>query len=459
MWLYYLCNRNKWYETQIFHGGSKFHSVQWSLNSWPFAGKSGTGQCTHCRGGAESVLTLSPTVIGVGLHRLGLKSNFGQVFNWTEIGLHWSCTRWSTTDSNQVHRGQIEVQRGEAELDFNLAEMDLTEVARGGPALTPLKATESKSKFNEAQPSWTWTWTRWPWAEVARGAAQVHWGQVHRGQVEVQRGEAELNFNLAEMDLASMYLCSSECNFSAMLTSWEASTPRRSRGVLVLPTSQHCRGVCGGSPSATPMQILRDGRQVHRGEAEVYLPFLRVKFAPSRWSPTPITVELNVSILSAPPLQWVHGPVPPPRCSPCCSWSRWWRRCSSGWSAGWSWSWWWLTWRGGQQDPQTAVKFKQVLNFTFLVLNFTFYRWTSLFYCWTYFKKLKKTIELHRRKCTKVEIRKEYLTMWNTQEIFGKNILRCEILRQGWVNATDSRGDRRPVAKSCRMISIAHVRT
>ena len=253
---------------------------------------------------------LSPTVIGVVLHRLGLKYNFGQVevqrgeaeldFNLTEIVLHWSCTRWSTTDSSQVHRGQVEVQRGEAELDFNLAEMDLTEVARGGPALTPLKATESKSKFNEAQPSWTWTWTRWPWAEVARGGEQVH-----RGQVEVQRGEAELNFNLAEM-----YLFSSECNFSAMLTSWEASTPRRSRGVLVLPTSQHCRGVCGGSPSATPMQIWREGRQVHRGEAKVYLPFLRVKFAPSRWSPTPITVELNVSTLSAPPLQWVHWPIP-----------------------------------------------------------------------------------------------------------------------------------------------------
>ena len=31
----------------------------------------GTGPCTHCRGGAESVLTLSSTVIGVGLHRLG----------------------------------------------------------------------------------------------------------------------------------------------------------------------------------------------------------------------------------------------------------------------------------------------------------------------------------------------------------------------------------------------------
>ena len=60
--------------------------------------RSGIGQCTHGRGGAESVLTLSPTVIGVVLHRLGLKYNFGQV----------------------------EVQRGEAELDFNLAEMDLT---------------------------------------------------------------------------------------------------------------------------------------------------------------------------------------------------------------------------------------------------------------------------------------------------------------------------------------------
>ena len=234
-------------------------------------------------------IMLSPTVIGVGLHRLGLKSNFGQVevqrgeaeldFKWTEIGLHWSCTRWSTTDSNQVHRGQIEVQRGEAELDFNLAEMDLTEVARGGPALTPLKATESKSKFNEAQPSWTWTWTRWPWAEVARGAAQVHWGQVHRGQVEVQRGEAELNFNLAEMDLASMYLCSSECNFSAMLTSWEASTPRRSRGVLALPTSQHCSWVNDGPPSATSVQCWRVGRQVHRGGAEVYLSSPRVNIA------------------------------------------------------------------------------------------------------------------------------------------------------------------------------------
>ena len=49
--------------------------------------------------------------------------------------------------------GGSRLQSSPSRPDFNLAEMDLTEVARGGPALTPLKATESKSKFNEAQPS------------------------------------------------------------------------------------------------------------------------------------------------------------------------------------------------------------------------------------------------------------------------------------------------------------------
>ena len=104
--------------------------------------------------------------------------------------------------------------------------------------------TRGEDKYTSAPPRCTCLPTRQHCTEVARGGEQVH-----RGQVEVQRGEAELNFNLAEM-----YLCSSECNFSAMLTSWEASTPRRSRGVLVLPTSQHCRGVCGGSPITVQLQ-------------------------------------------------------------------------------------------------------------------------------------------------------------------------------------------------------------
>ena len=78
---------------------------------------------------------LSSTVIGVELHRLGLKFNFGQV----------------------------EVQRGEAELDFNLASMDLIGVCGGSPRATPLK-------FNF-------------------------------GQVEVQLGFASLNFNLTKIEL------------------------------------------------------------------------------------------------------------------------------------------------------------------------------------------------------------------------------------------------------------------
>ena len=249
---------------------------------------------------------LSPTVIVVGLHDLGsspLRSSWSPTrrsrvgLQLDRNGLEWSCTRWSTTDSDQVHRGQVEVQRGEAELDFNLAEMDLS-----------------------------WSCTRWTSVDSTQG---------HRVQVQVQRGAAELNLDLDEVAL------SWSCNFSAMLTSREASTPRRSRGVLVLPTSQHCSRVNAGSPSATSVQCWRVGRQVHRGVAEVYLSSLRVNIAeesvvdhrvqlqckvdelegkyteaqprctcpsyeltlhPSRWSPTPITVGLNFSTLTAPPL-------------------------------------------------------------------------------------------------------------------------------------------------------------
>ena len=41
------------------------------------------------------------------------------------------------------------------------------------------------------------------------------------------------------MDLAEMYFSSSECNFSAMFTRREASTPRRSRGVLCTTVGVH----------------------------------------------------------------------------------------------------------------------------------------------------------------------------------------------------------------------------
>ena len=70
----------------------------------------------------------------------------------------------------------------------------------------------------------------------------------------------------------------------------EASTTRRSRVVLALLPNQQCLGVGGGLPSATPEQCWRGGRQVHRGEAEVYLSFLRVNIAPGSVRYTSATV-------------------------------------------------------------------------------------------------------------------------------------------------------------------------
>ena len=100
---------------------------------------------------------------------------------------------------DQVHQGQVQVPRGEAEWYLHLDEVDLTEVARGAPPLTL--------------------------------------DQVHQGQVQVPRGEAEWYLHLDEVDLIWSCTRGTECNFCAMLTRWEASTPRRSRGVLVLPPS------------------------------------------------------------------------------------------------------------------------------------------------------------------------------------------------------------------------------
>ena len=170
----------------------------------------------------------------------------------------------------QVHLGQVEVQLGFASLNFNLASMDL--------ALIYLFSSECN--FSSRPPRPSLSSTRLRLVELGPGLGGLEWSQrwftscnfsqLHLGQVEVQ---VQLQCNVDELGgkyteakprctcppyestLQSSQCWSTECNFSAMLTSWEASTPRRSRGVLVLPTSQHCRGVCGGSPSATPMQI------------------------------------------------------------------------------------------------------------------------------------------------------------------------------------------------------------
>ena len=117
----------------------------------------------------------------------------------------------------------------------------------------------------------TWTWTRGTWVEVARGGKQVH------------RGVAEV------------YLLSSECNFNAMLTRREASTPRRSRGVLASLRVNIAEESVVKAPSATSAQCWRGGRQVHRGEAEVYLPPSESTLQRSRPSPPPPAVGLMIS--------------------------------------------------------------------------------------------------------------------------------------------------------------------
>ena len=79
------------------------------------------------------------------------------------------------TDSGWSRPGQVEVQRGEAELDFNLTWTTSAGVARGSPPPTPLKSTKAKSRYNEAKPSCTWTWPQWTWAEVVRrGQYRLH---------------------------------------------------------------------------------------------------------------------------------------------------------------------------------------------------------------------------------------------------------------------------------------------
>ena len=264
----------------------------------------------------------------------------------TEKALYFNINRTVAevyfTDSGWSRPGQVEVQRGEAELDFNLTWTTSAGVARGSPPPTPLKSTKAKSRYNEAKPSCTWTWPRWTWAEVVRGghhrlhsspprpssgttrrsrvvpglccgglelklheeeskyteaqprctcfppsatSVQCWWGgrQVHRGAAEVYLSFLRINIAL-ESDVHRVQL-------QSIVDEEEASTTRRSRVVLVLLPNQQCWGVGGGLPSATPAQCWRGGRQVHRGEAEVYLPSLRVNIAPESVKYTPATVR------------------------------------------------------------------------------------------------------------------------------------------------------------------------
>ena len=101
--------------------------------------------------------------------------------------------------------------------------------------------------------------------EVALGGAQVHLGQV-----EVQLGFASLNFNLASMDLASMYLCCSSCNFSSR-------PPRPSPSSTRLRLVELGLGL-GGLEWSQRWSTSCNFSQVHLGQVEVQLGFASLDF-------------------------------------------------------------------------------------------------------------------------------------------------------------------------------------
>ena len=183
--------------------------------------------------------------------------------------------------------------------------------------------TRREGKYTSAPPRCTCLPTCQHCTEVALGGAQVHCCQVHLGQVEVQLGFASLNFNLASMDLASMYLCCSSCNFSSRPPRPSPSSTRLrlvelGLGLSGLEWSQRwstsCNfsqvhlgqvevqlgfasldfnlasmdliGVCGGSPRATPMKS-------NFGPVEVQLGFASLDFNLTEIGLQPKSVKSN----------------------------------------------------------------------------------------------------------------------------------------------------------------------
>ena len=128
--------------------------------------RSGIGQCTHCRGGAESVLTLSSTVIGVGLHRLGANLT-------RKKGKYTSASpRCTCLPSRQICIGVALGDPPQTPLQCWLVGRTSTPRLRLGVLASQLvnialklhseenKYISAKLKFNSASPRWTSTWPK-----------------------------------------------------------------------------------------------------------------------------------------------------------------------------------------------------------------------------------------------------------------------------------------------------------
>ena len=180
-------------------------------------------------------------------------------FNLTEMDLSWSCTRWSITDSDQVHRGQVEVRRGEAELDFNLAEMDLiwscTRRRTSTPRPSPSKLSPSPTRRSRVGLGLGWDGLGWDVLVLLRVQLQCN---VYEKGGKYTEAQPRCTCPQFESTLLRSLWWITECNSNAKFTRREASTPRRSRGVLVLPTSQLCIQV-----GEVNVQLLMDLMLVH----------------------------------------------------------------------------------------------------------------------------------------------------------------------------------------------------
>ena len=230
--------------------------------------RSGIGQCTHGRGGAESVLTLSPTVIGVVLHRLGANLT-------RRKGKYTSASpRCTCLPSRQICIGVALGDPPQTPLQCWLVgrtstppwctclptRQHCTEVALGGPALTPLKATESKSKFNEAQPSWTWTRLRWTWLRCTCPPPSATSVQCWREGRQVHRGAAEVYLSSVRVNIAE-------------------------ESVMDHRVQLQCK-------------VYEEGGKYTEAQPRCTCPSYESTLHTSRWSPCPVTDGLDVSTLT-----------------------------------------------------------------------------------------------------------------------------------------------------------------
>ena len=155
---------------------------------------------------------------------------------------------------------------------------------------------EEEGKYIEAQPRCT----------CPSSESTLHWSLVDTEynfrallmrRRQVQRGAAELYLSSYRINIA-VESGGHRVQLQSIVDEGEASTTRRSRVVLVFPPNQQCCGVGGVLPSATPAQCWRGGRQVHRGEAEVYLSSLRVNIAPGSVRSASAAVRFYISTLT-----------------------------------------------------------------------------------------------------------------------------------------------------------------